>query len=160
MPTKPVKKVTSKKTVTKKAAVKKTVKAAAAQESVKQAPMAEEKICKCGPDCKCAHRGSKCARFMLKLIIVLLVFALGFAAARFVDANRGFRGPRVDFYNGCLDVASVDCPKLQAVLPMMDINHDGCITHEEYRAVKKELERQMRAGDGMRDSRGAMRRGA
>ncbi len=159
MPKKSTKKTTAKATevkkTAKKAAPKKAVKPAAVKEEIKVAPMPESAPCKCGghcncgPDCKCAHRGSRCVRFMLKFIMILIVFALGFAAAKFVDGNRYFRGPRVDFDNGCLDVSSVKCPQMQEVLPMMDIDHDGCITHEEYRAIRKELGRQMRAGNGI-----------
>ncbi len=150
MPTKSTKKPAVKKTVSKK-----TVKAAAKKEEikVKAAPeMAQCKCgghhCNCGPDCKCVHRGSKCARFMFKLIIILIIFALGFASAKFIDGKPCFRGPRVEFNNGCLDVSSIKCPKMQDVLPMMDIDHNGCITHEEYFAIKKELGRQLHNGEG------------
>ena len=81
---------------------------------------------------------------MIKLIMVLIVFALGFGAAKLLDCDE-FRGPRVDFDDGCLVVSSVKCPQLQALLPVMDIDQNGCITSEEYRAVKTELHRQMRA---------------
>ena len=155
MPAKPVKKTVVKKKTVKKEAVKKTVKPATSKESVKTEPVPEMVMCKCGKrcecgeNCKCVRRGSKCGRFMLKLIIVLIIFALGFAAAKFVDGKCFYRGPRVAFDNGCLDVSSVKCPKMQAVLPMMDIDRDGCITREEYRAIKKELGRQMRTGNAM-----------
>ena len=164
MPTKPTKKtatkpVTSKKTVSKKtvatqkAAPKKTVKTSAAADTMEKVVAPETPTCKCGSncncgsDCKCARGGSRFGRFMIKLIMVLIVFALGFGAAKLLECNE-FRGPRVDFDNGCLDVASVDCPRLQAVLPVMDIDRDGCISHEEYRAVKQEMGRQMRAAHG------------
>ncbi len=164
MPTKPVKKTTAKTTTTaKKPAVKKTVaaKKTAAKKTVKQAtaPQVNESIvvsemptckcganCNCGPDCKCTRGGSRFGRFMIKLIMVLIIFALGFGAAKLLDCDE-FRGPRVDFDNGCLDVASVKCPQLQMALPVMDINQDGCITREEYRAVKAEMHRQMRAAN-------------
>lgn len=156
MPTKSTKKSTVKKTAVKKPTVKRNVKPIIVEENVKivsESQMSQCKCgahCNCGPDCKCMHHGSKCVRFMLKVIVILIVFALGFAAAKFVDGNRYFRGPRVDFDNGCLDVSSVKCPQMQSVLPMMDIDHDGCITREEYRAIKKELGRQIRSGSNMR----------
>lgn len=162
MPTKSVKKTPAKKTVTKKTAAKKTVKATATKEKLVEMPAMEAiackcggncncgKDCKCGDDCKCSHHGCRFGHFMLKLIVVLIIFALGFAAAKFVDGNSDFRRPRVEFEDGCLDVASVKCPQMQAVLPMMDIDHDGCITHEEYRAIRKELGRQMN-DQGMRN---------
>ena len=166
MPTKPVKKTTvkstaAKKTVAKKAtvkkpAVKKTVPQAAKPDTAAmkhvvaapveahapQCPCGPE--CKCGGDCKCARRGSRFGRFVIKLIVALIIFALGFAAAKLVDNGRAF-GPRVDFDDGCLVVSSVKCPQLQALLPVMDMDQDGCISREEFRAVNAELRRQMRA---------------
>lgn len=155
MPTnKPVKKTSAKKTVTKKTvaakkpAVKKTVKKSAPelQETVIVPEMPKCKCgenCTCGADCKCMRSGSKFGRFMIKLIMILIVFALGFGAAKLLSCD-GFRGPRVDFDDGCLDVSSVKCPQLQMALPIMDANHDGCITRGEYRAIKSEMHRQMR----------------
>ena len=155
MPTKSTKKTTAKKTVTKKTvaakkpAVKKSVKKAAPelQETIVVQDMPKCKCgenCACGADCKCGRGGSRFGRFMIKLIMVLIVFALGFGAAKLLDRDE-FRGPRVDFDNGCLDASSVKCPRLQLALPAMDIDRDGCITREEYRAVKSEMHRQMRA---------------
>ena len=165
MPNKTVKKTTAKTTAAKKTVTKKTASAAkrpATKRVTKPVDVKDEiKIaaapkcacgadckcgenCTCGADCKCAREGSRFGRFMIKLIIVLIVFALGFGAAKLLDWNE-FRGPRVDFDNGCLDVSSVKCPRLQLALPAMDIDQDGCITREEYRAVKSEMHRQMRA---------------
>ena len=153
MPNKTVKKTTAKTTAAKKTVTKKTASAAkrpATKRVTKPVDVKDEiKIaaapkCACGADCKCAREGSRFGRFMIKLIIVLIVFALGFGAAKLLDCNE-FRGPRVDFDNGCLDVSSVKCPRLQLALPAMDIDQDGCITREEYRAVKSEMHRQMRA---------------
>lgn len=148
-----VKKAPAKKAVAKKAPAKKTpVKKAAMPEMTATMPAPEMHecncghACACGADCKCGCRGgSKFGRFMKKLIIALIIFALGFAAAKFFCCDKPhFRGPRVHFVEGCLDVASVKCPQLQAALPAMDINQDGCITKDEYRAVKKEMRREIR----------------
>lgn len=150
MPAKTVKKAavkpaTAKKTTVKKAVAKKpTAKKAVVEEVKETAPEMHE--CPCGGGCKCGHHcGSRFGHFMIKLIVVLIIFALGFAAAKFLDDGRDFRGPRVDFDNGCLDVSSVKCPQMQEVLPVMDVDGDGCITREEYRAVSREFHRQMRA---------------
>ena len=167
MPTKPVKKTTAKSAATKKTTTKKTVaaKRPAAKKAVKKTVETVEQViapemptcpcgadckcgagehCQCGHDCKCVRGGSRFGRFMIKLIMVLIVFALGFGAAKLLDCDE-FRDPRVDFDDGCLVVSSVKCPQLQALLPVMDIDQNGCITSEEYRAVKTELHRQMRA---------------
>ena len=166
MPTKPVKKTTvkstaAKKTVAKKATVKKPAVKKAAPQVTKPDATAKKQVatepvveahapqcpcgseCKCGGDCKCAHRGSSFGRFVIKLIVVLIIFALGFAAAKLVDNGRAF-GPRVEFDDGCLVVSSVKCPQLQALVPVMDMDQDRCISREEFRTVTAELRRQMR----------------
>ena len=112
------------------------------------------KNCKCGANCAC---GAKCpcmrrggfGRFVKKLLVLAIVFVLGFVTAKMVSEHRpnfkkAFGGPRVHFVNGCLDKESVKCPKLAEALPAMDINGDGCITREEYRAVKKRMRREIR----------------
>lgn len=143
----------AKKTTVKPAAKKPTVKKVAtkkvdAPELEQVAPVVETndtpcacgKNCECGADCKCARRGSKFGRFLLKLIIVLFVFALGFAAAQFCNRDGcGFRCPRADFDNGCLEVSSVKCPRLQNLLPTMDADQDGCITRQEFAAARDAL---------------------
>ncbi len=143
----------AKKTTVKPAAKKPTVKKVAAKkvdapELEQVAPVVETndtpcacgKNCECGADCKCARRGSKFGRFLLKLIIVLFVFALGFAAAQFCNRDGcGFRCPRADFDNGCLEVSSVKCPRLQNLLPTMDADQDGCITRQEFAAARDAL---------------------
>ncbi len=147
---KPVaKKAPAKKVVVKKTAVKKP---ATEKKIVAAAPVAHEchcgHTCKCSEPCKCAcHSGCKFGRIVKKLIVFLVIFALGFAAAKFCPcAKKGpwMRGPRVEFTNGCLDTASVKCQKLLEALPAMDINQDGCITRDEFRAVKREMRREIR----------------
>lgn len=147
MAQKPVKKTTTK-PATKKAAVKKTT-----VKKVAPAPMMEPMTheCQCGTGCQCGQKckcggGCKFGRFLMKLIMILIIFALGFATAKYLvgGCKHMPRGPRVEFTNGCLDMTSVKCPKLLEALPAMDINQDGCITREEYRAVKKEMRREIR----------------
>ncbi len=155
MAQKPVKKTAAKPAATKKATVKKVAPKKAAQKAVKQTA-AEKKVvmpaemhheCNCGKDCACARKSARgFGRFLRKLIFALIIFALGFAAAKMYCCDRRpMRGARVHFVNGCLDTASVKCPKMQEMLPMMDANQDNCISREEYKAVKKEMRRQMRA---------------
>jgi hypothetical protein len=43
------------------------------------------------------------------------------------------------FTNGCLDMQSIECPKMQEALQKADVNGDECISMEEYKAVKKEM---------------------
>jgi len=151
----PTKKATVKKAPAKKAPVKKT--AAAAATEMKMTTTAPETFaCGCGADCPCGghcaehheHRGGF-GRFIKKLIIVLIVFALGFAAAKMFCCHKAphMRGPRAEFVNGCLDASSVKCPKMLEALPAMDANGDDCITRDEFRAFKKQMRREMRADD-------------
>lgn len=159
MPTKTTKKSTvksapAKKPVAKKAAPKKVVKAATKPTSVK-APKAPVMMapatnnCHCGPNCQCVNvckcRGAKFARIIKKLIIALILLAIGFVAGSHLYGPRGPRGPRIEFAaNGCMVEESVKCPKLIDALPAMDINQDGCITREEFRAVKQQMRREVR----------------
>ena len=98
--------------------------------------------CHCGSACKCG--GSKFGRFMRKLVLFVIIFALGFAAAKLCCCGPRHHGPRMHFVNGCLDVASVKCPKLAEALPAMDINQDGCITRDEFRQVKRNMRAEIR----------------
>lgn len=165
-----------KKPATKTAAAKKT-KAPAATKKVapqkvapkKTAPMMEThgcacgNDCHCGPSCKCGDNcrcGAGCAcgsachchggfgRFMRKLIVFLVIFALGWAAAGLFQGGcpMGKRGmmhkgpnPRVHFVNGCLDATSVKCPKMAEMLVTMDADENGCITRAEYKAARRGL---------------------
>lgn len=142
------KKATAKKTVVKPAAKKTTVKKAPAKKTVatkKVAPVVEMPTpdvkpypcgcghdCKCGGNCKC-HKGG----FFKKFILILIIFALGFVSAKMCCCKKfGKMGPRPEFDNGCL---VVKCPKLANMVPMMDADHDGCVTKEEFKAAKKQM---------------------
>lgn len=156
MAQKTVKKAAAKATPAKKAPVKKAAPAAkkpvakkAAVKEVKMAaPAMEMHTCGCGADCLCGSAckcgGSKFGRFMRKLVLFVIIFALGFAAAKLCCCGPRHHGPRMHFVNGCLDVASVKCPKLAEALPAMDINQDGCITRDEFRQVKRNMRAEIR----------------
>lgn len=164
MAQKTVKKAAAKPAAAKKAPVKKTVavkkpaaKKATAKEVKMTAPVMEKMPCGCGADCHCksghdcgcgaqcrCHGGSRFGRFMRKLVLFLIIFALGFAAAKLCCCGPRHHGARMHFVNGCLDAASVKCPKLVEALPAMDINGDGCITRDEFRAVKRQMRAEVR----------------
>ncbi|MBQ5699671.1 MAG: hypothetical protein IIV74_00020 [Alphaproteobacteria bacterium] len=143
---------TTKKTATKKTATKKTVsKATAKKAPVKKtvAPVVEKHPCGCDKGCACAGNcvehgcctKKKCTfgRFLKKLILFLIIFALGFAAAKMCCCDkRGKMGPRPEFENGCL---VVKCPKMAEMMPAMDTNADGCVTREEFKAMRKNMKR-------------------
>ena len=127
-----VKKTVATKAPAKKVAAKKVSPKKVAKPEMKPVIVAQEVTheCTCGKNCKC---GCRAGRFFKKLVIVLIVFALGFAAAKMLGCCKK---PMPRFVDGCMDITSVKCPKLQAELPMMDINGDGCITHQEFDAYK------------------------
>ncbi|MDR1338069.1 MAG: hypothetical protein LBJ73_03510 [Rickettsiales bacterium] len=164
MAKKPVKKTIAKKAPAAKPVVKPAVKKApvkkiAAKKTapVKTAPIAAEKTattapiaasCAQGCECGCGD-GKKChcggaGRFVKKLIIFAIIFALGFAAAKFCTMRhhhgfKGFHGPRVEFVNGCVDVTKISCPETAEKIAAADANGDGCVTKEELKSARKEL---------------------
>ena len=122
----------AKKPVAKKTPAKKTV---AKKVAAPVAPVAETRTCGCGADCKC-HQKKRCG-FWKKLLVAVIFFALGFAAANFCPCAKKFRrGPRPQFDNGCL---VVKCPKMVEMLPMMDVNGDGCVDKAEFKAARKNM---------------------
>ena len=127
----------AKKPVAKKAPAKKVadVKKVAAAPVVEKLPCGCDKGCTCGNDCVCTKKKCTFGRFLKKLIFVLIIFALGFAAAKMCCCDKhGKMGPRPQFENGCL---VVKCPKMEKMVPVMDANKDGCVSREEFRAMRK-----------------------
>lgn len=141
----PVKKVAAKKPAAKKATVKE-VKVVAPVASAHACGCSQS--CGCGADCHCCGGcrcgASKFGRFMRKLVVFVIIFALGWFLASMQCNRPQHRGPRMHFVNGCLDTESVKCPKMQQALPAMDINQDGCITRDEFRQVKRNMRAEIR----------------
>ena len=144
------KKPTTKKTTVKAAPAKKTVakKTAPAKKSpVKkvEAPVVEMHTCGCGHSCPCGGN-CECKKhhcgFWKKLVVVLVFFALGFAAAKMMPCPKRGKMPKPEFENGCL---VVKCPKIAEKLPQIDVNSDGCVDKAEFKAFKKEMRREHRA---------------
>ena len=107
-----VKKTTTKKPVAKKITVKKTVAKKAPEKKI-VAPVVEthqcgcDKGCPCGGHCECKkhHCG-----FWKKLIVMVVFFALGFAAAKMLPCPKRGKMPKPQFDdNGCL---VVKCQKM------------------------------------------------
>ncbi|MBO5663050.1 MAG: hypothetical protein J6S12_04305 [Alphaproteobacteria bacterium] len=134
------KKTVAKKTVSKPAATKKTVAKKAPVKKVVSAPVAEMYECGCAHGCACHGHccdKKKCTfgRFLKKLVVFLIIFALGFATAKLCCFDKRGKMPfRPEFENGCL---VVKCPKMAEKVAMMDVNHDGCVNREEFRAARK-----------------------
>lgn len=130
------------KKTTKKTTVKKT--------AVKPAPMAEHK-CMCGENCNCHCHGG--AHWIKHIVAWAIIFALGMVCGKMLDCGHGPKHmPKMHpvFVNGCLNMESVECPKMQEKLMAADVNGDGCISIEEYKAVKKEMKKEMRGPKGPR----------
>lgn len=129
---KPVAKATPKKAPVKKAAPKKAA-------PVVEMPAPAVTPCPCGHECQCHHKRGF-GRFIRKLFVIFVIFALGFAAAKMCCCNkRGMHAPRAEFANGCLVTESVKCPKMLEMLPTVDANNDGCIDRDEYRILNKRM---------------------
>ncbi len=126
MPTKK----TVKKTTTKKANVKST-------------PVMESK-CECAGHCHC--HGS--VHWVKHVVVWAIIFALGMACGKLVCC--GGHGPKhmpkmhPVFVNGCLDMESIKCPKMQEELATADVDGNECVSVAEYKAVKKEMYKSMR----------------
>lgn len=128
---------TTKTTKTTKRVIKKSAPAVAV------APEMHE--CQCGAACKCGCHHGKFKKF----IVLLIVFLLGFAVAKMVPCHRFHhmhKGPYMHpvFQNGCLDMASIKCPKMLETLQASEANADGCITMVEFKEIKRAMRREMR----------------
>lgn len=134
------KKTVAKKTISKPVTTKKTVaKKVVAAPVVEKFPCGCDKGCACGGECACAKKKCTFGRFLKKLVLVLIIFALGFAAAKMsCCGKRGKMGPRPEFENGCL---VVKCPKLAEMVPMMDTDANGCVSRKEFKAARKHMKR-------------------
>lgn len=122
------------KKITKKTATKSVVK----RTNVKMAPVTEHK-CACGADCSCHCHGS--AHWIKHVIVWAIIFALGMACGKMMDCGhhtkRMMRQKQPVFTNGCLDVKSIECPKMREDIVKADVNGDNCISVEEYKVWRK-----------------------
>lgn len=143
----PTKKPTTKKTVAKKAPVKKV--------AVKPAQTMEHKCeCGCGENCPCHCHGR--AHFVKHIIVWAIIFALGMVCGKMICCGHGMHKHMHQmhpvFVNECLDMSSIECPKMAEKLAAADVNGDGCISLEEYKSVKKDIKP---AHKGMRGPKSA-----
>jgi len=130
-----------------KKTTKKTVKKTVKKTAVKPAPVMQHK-CECGENCKCHCHGS--AHWLKHVIVWAIIFALGMVCGKLICCGgHGMKQmPKMHpvFVNGCLDVQSIKCPKMQEKLAAADVDGNECISVIEYKAVKKEMRKEMRAG--------------
>ncbi len=118
---------------------KTATKSVAKKTNVKSEPVMEHN-CGCGEHCNCHCHGG--AHWVKHIIVWAVIFMLGMACGKMMDC--GGHGPKYMmkkhpvFTDGCLDMKSVECPKMQEEILKADVNADGCISVEEYKAFKKE----------------------
>ena len=131
------------KKTTKKTTVKKS--------TVKPAPVMEHK-CACGETCRC-HCNAY-AHWVKKIVVLAIVFALGMVCGKMLCScnHHGKHMPKMNpvFAEGCLQMESIPCPKMQEKLIAADVNGDNCISIEEYKAVKAEMKKDMHGHHGPR----------
>lgn len=127
------------KTVAKKTTVKKATATVA-----NTMPCGCDKNCACGGHChehghcKCCHGG-----FWKKLILFVIIFALGFASAKLCCCHAKKKMmPKPEFDNGCL---VVKCPKLAKMVPMMDKDNNGCVSATEYKLAQAQMHKPKKA---------------
>lgn len=134
----------------KKLPAKKTVKRTTKRPAMAEVPAPEMHECQCAASCGCGCHGGKFKKF----IVLLIVFALGFAVAK-ITCCRGHRMPKMEpnFENGCLVIDSIKCPKMQQELVFADTDMNGCITRMEFDSVKKAMHKRMREHRREREER-------
>ena len=130
MPTK-----TTKKAPTKKPAKKIVKPAAAVKPTVSEIPLPD-------PYCHC----TKHKRNTILICVSTCAFLIGFFVSQLFFC--GPCGHKPQFVNGCLDVTSIHCPKMLEELPMIDADHDGCITKQELKASKRAMHHHKRPEPG------------
>ncbi|MCL1902460.1 MAG: hypothetical protein FWG18_02410 [Alphaproteobacteria bacterium] len=123
----------------------KTTKKPATRTAAKPAPAMAAPATPCCGGCACRCGGFW--RFVKKLIIFIIIFALGFAACKFMCMHKhwGMGMKRMQFVNGCLDTSKIRCPRMLDKVQQMDLNGDGCITKAEMMEWKKTKRAEFRA---------------
>ncbi|MCQ2565045.1 MAG: hypothetical protein MJ152_04235 [Clostridia bacterium] len=116
------------KKTTKKAVVKKTV-------SKKATPIVEPVTTGCGCGCKCGCHG----HFIKKFIILLFMFLLGAVSTYYLcKPHMHIIKQHIKFDdNGCLMMDTIKSPKFAEIVAKADFNTDGCISREEFRALRR-----------------------
>ena len=131
------------KKVIKKTTAKKTVIKATVKPAVKPAAVETQAPCTCGCGCGC-HK-----HILKKIVVLAIVFALGMFAGKTLHFGAPkFHKPMFHpvFTNGCLDMATIKCPKMQENILKADVNGDGCVSVEEWKAVKPQHKHMQKEG--------------
>lgn len=107
--------------------------------------------CGCGKDCPCGCHKHGSMHVIKHIIVWAIIFALGMACGKMMNCQHPgkkmmFHHKQPVFTNGCLDIQSIECPKLKEDIVKADVNGDNCISIEEYKAFKKENRQMFRKG--------------
>ena len=103
-------------------------------------PQVMEHECGCGRDCPCGCHKHGSMHIVKHIIVWAIIFALGMACGKMMNCGHNrkmHRSIQPVFTNGCLDIASIKCPKMSEEIVAADVNADNCISVEEYKAWKK-----------------------
>lgn len=109
-------------------------------------PMMEHE-CACGSNCACGCHRHGSMHVLKHIIVWAIIFALGMACGKMMNCGHGkkmYRKMQPVFTNGCLDIASIKCPKMSEEIVAADVNGDNCISVEEYKAWKQTNKPNMR----------------
>ena len=113
--------------------------------AMKPVPVVEQK-CACGENCNCHCHGR--AHWVKHVIAWAIIFALGVVCGKMINCGHGHHKfmPQKNpvFINGCLDMSSIECPKMQEKIMAADVDGNECISIEEYKAMKKEMRKEMK----------------
>lgn len=110
-----------------------------------------EHTCACGKDCPCGCHKHGSMHVIKHIIVWAIIFALGMACGKMMNCQHPgkkmmFHHKQPVFTNGCLDIQSIECPKMQEDIVKADVNGDNCISIEEYKTFKKENRQMFRKG--------------
>ena len=106
--------------------------------------------CSCGDNCMCGCHKHGTAHFIKHIIVWAIIFALGMACGKMMNCGHHKKMQykmRPVFTNGCLDMASIKCPKMSENIVKADINGDDCISIEEFKVWKKANRSMMHNGN-------------
>jgi len=112
-----------------KKTTKKTIKKTSVKPVMKEIPLPD-------PYCHCTKR--KRNTILTCVFAASLLLGMFIAHMFFCPVCPHKAKPHVQFdENGCAVVESIKCPKMLESLPMIDVNHDGCITKQEMDLSKR-----------------------
>ena len=95
----------------------------------------------CGKECPCGCHRHSAGHRLKHIMILVIVFILGYACGKIfypcpMRKHMQFYNNHPVFTNGCLDMQQIQNTKFQEKMMQADVNGDGCISIEEYKAFK------------------------